>query len=101
MKLLQKVRNVRGLFFVIQKQGGCSLQIKVARDQDNIFHFELCVNKVLWLHYLAVNNFLSLFLSYFIQRRLQCLKCAMLGAFAVHTITIYVVGIEGTRIKMQ
>ena len=21
-------------------------QIKVARDQDNIFHFELCVNKV-------------------------------------------------------
>ena len=33
MKILQKVRNVR------------ALQIEVARDQENIFHFELCVNK--------------------------------------------------------
>ena len=28
------------------KQEGCVLQIKVARDQENIFHFELCVDKV-------------------------------------------------------
>ena len=28
------------------KQEGCALQIKVARDQDNIFLFELCVNEV-------------------------------------------------------
>ena len=41
MKILQKVCNVRGLFLLC-----CALQIKVARDQDNIFHFELCVNKV-------------------------------------------------------
>ena len=26
--------------------GGCALQIEVDRDQENIFHFELCVNKV-------------------------------------------------------
>ena len=32
--------------FVILKQGGCAVQIKIARDQDNIFHFEFCVNKV-------------------------------------------------------
>ena len=32
-------------FFVIQKQGGCALQIKVAKYQENIFDFELCVNK--------------------------------------------------------
>ena len=24
----------------------CALQIKIARDQENIFHLELCVNKV-------------------------------------------------------
>ena len=35
-----------GTIFVILQQGGCALQIKVARDQENIFHFELCVNKV-------------------------------------------------------
>ena len=29
-----------GDYFVMLKQEGC------ARDQDNIFHFELCVNKV-------------------------------------------------------
>ena len=46
LKILQKVRNVRGLFFVMLKQEGCVLQIKVARDQENIFHFELCVDKV-------------------------------------------------------
>ena len=46
MKFLQKVSNV-GDFFVIPKQGSvCALQIKVARDQENVFHFELCVNKV-------------------------------------------------------
>ena len=27
-------------------RGDCALQIKVARDQESIFHFELCVNKV-------------------------------------------------------
>ena len=32
--------------FVILKQGGCALQIKVAIDQKNIFDFELCVNIV-------------------------------------------------------
>ena len=26
--------------------GGCALQIKVARDQENIFHFELYLNNV-------------------------------------------------------
>ena len=41
-----------GDYFVILKQGGggggggCALQIKVAGNQENIFHFELCVNKV-------------------------------------------------------
>ena len=35
-----------GDFFVILKQGGCALQIKIARDRENIFHFELCVDKV-------------------------------------------------------
>ena len=28
------------------KQEGCVLQIKVARDQENFFHFELYVDKV-------------------------------------------------------
>ena len=35
-----------GDYFCYAKQEGCALQIKVARDQENIFHFELCVNKV-------------------------------------------------------
>ena len=33
-------------FRYILKQGGCALQIKVARDQENIFHFELYVNYI-------------------------------------------------------
>ena len=33
-------------FFVILKQGGCALQIKVARDRENIFHFKLYVNNI-------------------------------------------------------
>ena len=39
-------------FFVNLKQGGggggggCALQFKVAMDQENIFNFLLCVNKV-------------------------------------------------------
>ena len=41
---LQKVRNVRRLF-CYPKTGGCALQFKAARDQENIFHFEFCVNK--------------------------------------------------------
>ena len=32
----------KGNIFVILKRGSCALQIKVARDQENIFHFELC-----------------------------------------------------------
>ena len=41
---MQKVCNVRGLF-CYPTTGGCALQIKVARDQENILHFELCVKK--------------------------------------------------------
>ena len=36
----------KGTIFVILKQGGCALQIKVARDRENIFHFELYVNNI-------------------------------------------------------
>ena len=32
--------------FVILKQGVCALPIKISRDRENIFHLELCVNKV-------------------------------------------------------
>ena len=35
-----------GDYFAILKQGGCALQINVARDQENIFRFELCVDKI-------------------------------------------------------
>ena len=35
-----------GDYFVILKQGGCVLQINVAKDQENIFHFELYVNMI-------------------------------------------------------
>ena len=35
-----------GTIFVILKQEGCALEIKVATDQENIFHFELRANKV-------------------------------------------------------
>ena len=35
-----------GDYFVILKQGGCALQIKVARNRENIFHFELNVNNI-------------------------------------------------------
>ena len=45
IEFLLKVLNVRGLF-CYPKTGGCALQIRVARDQENIFHFELYVNKV-------------------------------------------------------
>ena len=33
-----------GDYFRYPKTGGCALQIKVARDLENIFHFELYVN---------------------------------------------------------
>ena len=39
-------RQCKGTGFVILKQGGCALQIKVAGDQEHIFHFELHLNKV-------------------------------------------------------
>ena len=35
-----------GDFFRYLKTGGCALQIKVARDRENIFHFELYVNNI-------------------------------------------------------
>ena len=35
-----------GDFFVILKQGGCALEIKVYRDQENIFLSELYVNNM-------------------------------------------------------
>ena len=35
-----------GDYFCYVKQEGYVLQIKVARDQENIFHFELYVDKV-------------------------------------------------------
>ena len=35
-----------GTIFVILKREGCALQIKVATDQENIFHFDLRANKV-------------------------------------------------------
>ena len=45
---LLKARDASGLFFVILKQGTCSfaLKIKFAKDQENSFHFHICVNKV-------------------------------------------------------
>ena len=36
----------KGTIFIMLKQEGCTLQIKVARGQDNVFLFELCINKV-------------------------------------------------------
>ena len=33
-----------GDYFRYSKTGGCALQIKVAIDQENNFHFELYVN---------------------------------------------------------
>ena len=48
-----KVINQRGVVEHFPESSQCEgtilvmlNQIKVARDQDNIFHFELCVNKV-------------------------------------------------------
>ena len=38
--------TIFGDYFCYSKTGGCALQIKIARDKENIFHFELCVNKV-------------------------------------------------------
>ena len=35
-----------GDYFLYSKTGGCVLQIKVARDRKNIFHFELYVNNI-------------------------------------------------------
>ena len=33
--------EIFGDHFCYPKTGGCELQIKVARDQENIFHFEI------------------------------------------------------------
>ena len=44
--LAENAQCKRGLFGVVIKQEGSALQIKVARDLENIFYFELCVNKV-------------------------------------------------------
>ena len=35
-----------GDYFVILKQGGCALQVKVARDREDVFLFELYVNNI-------------------------------------------------------
>ena len=35
-----------GDYFLYSKTGGCVLHIKVARDQEKIFHFELNVNNI-------------------------------------------------------
>ena len=48
-----------GDYFRYPKTGGCALQIEVARDQENIFNFELCANMII---YFAVNNLVSSFL---------------------------------------
>ena len=48
LNLLLNMCNARGLFLLSSNRGrggGGALQIKVARDQENIFHFELNVNK--------------------------------------------------------
>ena len=36
----------KGTIFVIIKQEGCALQIKVTADQETIFHLELRANEV-------------------------------------------------------
>ena len=46
MNILLKMCNVRGLFQCPITGGACALQIKVARDWENIFHFELYVNNI-------------------------------------------------------
>ena len=46
--------HCKGTIFVILKQRGCSLQVKVVRDQENIFRLELCVHKVYF--YMTVEN---------------------------------------------
>ena len=57
---------------------------KVARDQENIFHIELCVNKSTIITLLSCETFSSLLLSYYIQQRLKGLiKCILLEAFAI------------------
>ena len=35
-----------GDYFCYSETGACELQIKIARDQENIFHFTLRVNKI-------------------------------------------------------
>ena len=45
IEILQKVRKVRGLFCYPKAEVLCTSN-QVARDQENIFHFELCVNQV-------------------------------------------------------
>ena len=82
MKFLQKVCILGDYFVINPKTGGCALQIKVATDQENIFHFELSVNKVLSLLNIAVIFFK--FVSFLLYpREVKMLKSAMLGAFTV------------------
>ena len=35
-----------GDYFYYPKAGGCALQIKLATNRENIFHFELYVNNI-------------------------------------------------------
>ena len=71
--------------FVIIKHEGCALQIKVARDQENIYH--LNVAQIKYTDYLIyscsceqVFKFVS-FLLYQIEVKMH--KCAMLRAYTV------------------
>ena len=62
-------------FCYILKQGGCALQIKVDRDQENIFHFELYVNNIIIMITLfGCANFFSFVFLYYIQWRLKGLS---------------------------
>ena len=62
-----------GNYFVMLKQEGCAVEVKVARDQDNIFLFEL-FEKIIMITLFSCKTFSTLLLSYYIQRRLKGLS---------------------------
>ena len=54
------------------------------REQENIFHFELCVKKSILVTLFNSDYFSSLFLSYYIiSTWVKMLKWAMIGDFTV------------------
>ena len=77
-----------GEYFRYHKTGVVHLKSKVFRDRENIFRSELYVNNIKMITLFGFTHFFN-FVSFLLYpMEVKRLRCAMLGAFTVHIVTI-------------